>query len=216
MNNYPEGHWSEELPKEACTEALLWAREQSTMEAAWAACDRGDWMLWLAGKWCGDETQRKRLVLAACECARLALPYVKDGETHSLKAIETAEQWARGADGVSLADVRRAADAGYAAADAAAADAYAADAAAAYAAAYAAADAADAADAYAANAANAANAAAADAYAANAANAAAADAADAAACAADAADAYAAARTKTLAKCADIVRRHYPQPPTKP
>ena len=39
-----------------------------------------------------------------------------------------------------------------------------------------------------------------------------ADAADAAAFAADAA-AYAAAREKTLARCADIVRKHYPNPP---
>jgi hypothetical protein len=163
----------------ACDAALTWVADQPATEETWDACPRGDWLLWLLGKL---EVERPRLVLAACECARLVLVHVPQGEGRPLRAIEMAEAWARGGVGApTLAEVRHAAAAAYAAAAYAAADAaaYAADAA--YAAAYAAA-------------------AAAAAYAA-------AYAADAAAYAADAA-AY--ARAEVLTKCAGIVRRHFP------
>jgi hypothetical protein len=207
----------------ACEEALEWCEDYDSFQKAWQACERGDWMLWLMGKKTegrGSE-KRKLLVLASCKCARLALPYVKAEETRPLKAIETAEAWAKDKDGTTLADVwayaAAAADAdAYAATAAAYAAAYAAtaaNAAAAFAAAYAAdaayyaAEAADAnaydADAAAANAA--ANAADADAYAAYA-DAYAADADD---YAADAA--YADARKVILKQCADIVREYYPE-----
>ncbi len=178
----------------ACSEALAWGEQFTTPDEAWAACERGDWMLWLLGKLAGgpETASRKKLVLAACQCARFALPYVKEGETRPLKAIKFAEAWAKGASGVSLQDVNNAAaaDAAYAAyAAAAAAYAYAA-ADAAYAA-FAAAAAADAAYAY----------------------------AYAAAAAADAAYAYAAAaaadRGSILKKCADVVRSYYDTPTSK-
>ena len=121
----------------ACADAQEWVGIKTPQEA-WESCSRGDWLLWLAGRL---EIDRKLIVLAACDCARLALPCVPKGELRPLKAIETAEAWARGE--ASLEDV--AAAAAYAANAAAAA--YAANAAA-----YAAADAANAA-AYAANAA---------------------------------------------------------------
>jgi hypothetical protein len=184
-------NWTRELVKMgACKEAILWGKGFPSLKEAWAVCERGDWMIWYAGKLSGEpgSEARKKLVLAACQCARLALKYVRAGETRPLKAILTAESWARGENGVTLGDVRKAADAAaYAAAayaaNAANAAAYAASAANAYA--YAAADAADAA--YAA------------AYAAYA--------------AADAADAAYAARKPTLKKCADIVRKFYPTAP---
>jgi hypothetical protein len=122
----------------ACPDAVIWAKTQPDPETLWAACERGDWMLWLAAR---TGVRRQDLVLAACACARLALPYVAVGEPRPLRAIETAERWARG-EGASLVDVRTAA---YAARAAAADAAYAADAAAD--AAYAAAADADAADA---------------------------------------------------------------------
>jgi hypothetical protein len=196
-------HFSTVLSKlGACSEAVEWSKKYKTAASAWRHCPRGDWMLWIAGRACGDD--RRKLVLAACACARLALRHVPKGEERPRKAIETAEAWARGEDGVTLDDVREAyaADAAYANAAAAA---YAADAAAyaAYAAANAAANAANAA-AYAAYAADTTNAAAYAAYATNAA---------AAANAANAANAAAAtARTRTLKKCADIVRKMLPCP----
>jgi len=194
--------WTKDLPESACSGAVNWCDTQPDFATAWASCERGDWMLWLVGIQAGPpgDDKRKPLVLATCECARLALGHFPKSEERPRTAIETAEKWARGEDGVTLANCRDAATH--------AADAYAAHAADAYAA-YAATAA------YAA-AATAAYAAAADAYAAHAADAAAeaadaaACAAEAAACAADAADADA-SRKQTLRQCADIVRKHYPR-----
>src|ERR1700690_3372956 len=86
----------------ACGPAIEWvnARKFDSLETAWAECERGDWMLWYAGKKSGPvgDERRKRLVLAACGCARLALPiyekrYPDDKRVRD--CIETAEKWAR-------------------------------------------------------------------------------------------------------------------------
>jgi hypothetical protein len=107
----------------ACSEAIEWAEPYTTLAEAWEACQRGDWMLWLAAK--AKLCTRQQLVLAACECARLALRHVPAGEGRPLAAIETAEAWARGE--AKLEQVRSAAAAAayaaYAAYAAAAADA---------------------------------------------------------------------------------------------
>ena len=97
----------------ACQEAIDWAEQYDSLDKAWLKCEQGDWMLWLVGKLSGDPASvaRRTLTLAACECARLALPYAKEGENRSLVAIETAEQWAGGKNGVTLDDVRNAAHA---------------------------------------------------------------------------------------------------------
>ena len=94
-----------------------------SLEEAWQKCERGDWMLWLAGKLSGspDSDSRKKVVLASCQCARLALKYVKAGELRPQKAIETAEAWARGDPDITLKDVRAAEAAAWAAAWAASA-----------------------------------------------------------------------------------------------
>ena len=117
----------------ACQEAVDWVGDR-TLEAAWAECDRGDLMLWLAAK---ADIDRPTIVLAACDCAEQALKYLPTDEKRPEQAIKAARAWCEGR--ATLTDVRNAADAAYAAADAAAAD-YAA-----YAAAVAAAAAADAA-----------------------------------------------------------------------
>ena len=119
-------HWTRKLKcMGACSDAVEWAQKYKTFANAWRYCTRGDWMLWLLGQNAGEpgSDERRPLVFAACECARLALPYVAKGEKRPLKAIETAEAWARGDAGVTLDDVEKAA---YAATDAAYA-AYAAD-----------------------------------------------------------------------------------------
>ena len=202
-------HWSKKLEKyKPCSEGMAWAKDQKSAAVAWKTCARPGWMLWLIGRasTSNDLALRKRLVLCACECARTSLRFVRSGEERPLKAIETAERWARGE--ASIEEVREARFAAYAAAYVADAAAYAAAAyAAAYAAAAAAAYVAAAAAyvaAYAAYAADAAAAAAAAAYAADADYAA----ADYAAYAADDA-----ARSKTLSQCADIVRKFYPELP---
>lgn len=78
----------------ACADGVAYARKFGTdWNAAWNECPRGDHMLWLLGK-TATEADRKNLVLIACECARLALPYTKDPRV--LACIETTEQWTRG------------------------------------------------------------------------------------------------------------------------
>src|SRR3954470_21170919 len=69
----------EELNQErACSDAVSFVRDGKfdSLQAAWDACQRGDWMLWWAGKKSGEpeSDKRKKLVLAACECAREVLP----------------------------------------------------------------------------------------------------------------------------------------------
>ena len=139
----------------ACESAVAWVKSTKcrSLEAAWRKCERGDWMLWYAGKKSGPvgDERRKKLVLAACECARLALPiwekrYPDDKRVRD--CIETAEKWARNEATLEALQVSRR-----------------------------------------------------NCY-------------SAAAAAAAAADAYAAARSKTLKECADIVRKHYPELPT--
>ena len=109
---------------EACQEAIDYANGFETLQDAWDACERGDWMLWLVGKLSGKpgSEKRKLLVLTTCKCARLSLKYVAKGEKRPLKAIEAVEGWARGENTLdevmSAADA--AADAAYSAADAAA------------------------------------------------------------------------------------------------
>ena len=165
----------------ACPNAIVWAEKYPDMQAAWIACERGDWMLWLAGKYSGpaESPGRRKLVLATTECARLAWPYVRKKDHDIIeRCYSVAEAWGNNDPTVSLAEVQVAADAAYATAyDADAADAAAAAAAYAAYAAYTAADAADAAD----------------------------------AAAASAASAAADARSKVLKKCAEIVRKDYPK-----
>ena len=162
----------------ACSESLAWADGYgSAWSTALTACPERSWLTWLYGRLLArGHVRREPLVIAACLCAREVLHLVPAGEERPLRAIETAEAWARGeATTDAVREARRVAYAAYAAyaaaayaadaADAAAA-AYAADAAyaaAVYAAAYAAADAAYAAAVYAADAAYAAYAAYADA-----------------------------------------------------
>jgi hypothetical protein len=101
-------HWTQTLiDLDACTEAVEWAKGYGTFDEAWRASERGDWMMWLVGKFSGlpDDDKRKPLVLAACKCARLALKYVPAREVRPQVAIETAERWAKGGNAVTIGDV---------------------------------------------------------------------------------------------------------------
>ena len=112
MERKQRKHWSAKLsPLGACNNAVAWAATQPSATVAWRECKRGDWMLWLCGKLSGEpeSESRRKLVLAACACARLSLHHVKASEFRPLRAIETAEAWARGDAGVTLEEVRTAA-----------------------------------------------------------------------------------------------------------
>ena len=98
----------------ACSEAVEWAKGYPTLQAAWDACERADWMLWLVARVDGEIRPVTRL--AMCACARTALRYVPAGEDQPLRAIETGERFARGeATAEEMADAR--ADAGAVMAD---------------------------------------------------------------------------------------------------
>ena len=70
----------------ACKEAKMWVGDKSLAEA-WATCQRGDWMLWLAKRACVDI---RPLTLAKAECAALALPYMRE---RSITAVEVASRF---------------------------------------------------------------------------------------------------------------------------
>ena len=173
-----------------CTAATDWLGLRRNPQKAWDECPRGDWMIWLLTRTKADPA---KLRLVACDIARTVLHLVPEGEDRPRIAIETAERYARGeaTDG----ELRTATDAAWAAADAA------------WDAAWTAARAASARDAASDTARDAATAAARAA-----AHAAARAAASAAASAAHAA--ARAARAATHAASADIVRKHFPTPPT--
>ena len=128
----------------ACSDATEFVSQYETIEEAWAACPRGDWMLWTAIKL---KIDRRLLVGVLGKCARTVQHLMKN--PRSIAALDACDKYAAGE--ISEKDLKAAAAAAAAyaaAADADAAAAYAAADAAAYAAAYAAA--ADAAAAYAA------------------------------------------------------------------
>jgi hypothetical protein len=77
--------------KDACQSAMDWLGDRDSGHM-WAECERPDWLLW----WAAHAVPRQELVLAACDCAELALRYVPQGEHRPRLAIETARRWARG------------------------------------------------------------------------------------------------------------------------
>jgi hypothetical protein len=81
-----------------------------TYQQFWETCPAGEWLL----HWISREgfTDHKQIVHAACQCARLALPYCTDKEQRPLKAIETTEKWLRG--GATLEEVKQARHAAFA------------------------------------------------------------------------------------------------------
>ncbi len=80
--------------------------------AMWAGCLRGDILLWLAS-WAGVD--RRLVVGATCAAVRPALGYIPQGEDRPRLAIEAAEAWARGEEGVTVDSVGGSEQAAYAA-----------------------------------------------------------------------------------------------------
>ena len=103
-----------------CARGATWLETQTDIKTAWLSCQRGDWMLWLAAKL---NLPRPLVVLAACDCARIALQFVPSGELRPLKAIEAAEAWANNPTPENLRLAKKAAVAAAAAAASAAANA---------------------------------------------------------------------------------------------
>lgn len=87
----------------ACSDAVTWLRERNfaTLQEAWDACERSDWMWWLIrNAWRMDppcEECRKRVVLMACDTAE-SVKHLWTDATRDVneRAIETARRWTRG------------------------------------------------------------------------------------------------------------------------
>jgi hypothetical protein len=88
-------HWSNKLEAiGACGDAVAWCRTQPSLAVAWRVCDRGDWMLWLAGRLSGKpgSHRRRKLVLAACDCAELGRAHWRGPEP--AEALGAVRAWA--------------------------------------------------------------------------------------------------------------------------
>jgi len=102
-------HWTDKYAQlNLCSDAMDWLKTQPNAKTAWATCQRGDWMLWLAGVLAGPPGSDSRpLVLAACDCAELSKPYWPTGDDRPANALSVARSWARN-EGATLDDVRAA------------------------------------------------------------------------------------------------------------
>lgn len=80
---------------DACREAQEWATATpGTPSELWAACPRGDWLLWLADE-CG--VNPSVVHLAACDCLEPALPLLDEATRVELTAaMEAVRRVARG------------------------------------------------------------------------------------------------------------------------
>lgn len=105
-------HWTNALVAlDACDDAVAWARTQPDYATAWATCERGDWMLWVAGRLAAKPgtKSRKRLVAAALDCAKLAWPYVREHDRRVVRrCYRITARYLRGE--ATLAEVQDAAD----------------------------------------------------------------------------------------------------------
>lgn len=72
--------------------------EGQDFKQMWTTSDRGDWLLWFCTHMIDQPgwPTHQQVVLAACQCARIALRHVNSREKRPLEAIVTAEAWAHG------------------------------------------------------------------------------------------------------------------------
>jgi len=89
---------------DACREAIRWAKDYPTFQAAWDKCEDAEWMLWIAEKTCKDLQRKMDIVLAACQCARGALKRIHQGGK-PLEGIERAERWAKSENKIDVLDI---------------------------------------------------------------------------------------------------------------
>jgi hypothetical protein len=110
-----------------CQEALTYAAQHPTLQEAWEACERADWLLWLivtASQPQQCSPDHRAIVLTTCQCARRTLRFIPAGEARPQRCIEITEHWAKNEPGVTMDDVRQGGRDAYAAyADATYADA---------------------------------------------------------------------------------------------
>lgn len=85
-----------------CEAGAEWISSFDSMEDAWVACERPDWMLWLLYK--ARAIKKRTAVHLACQFARLALPFAADKRV--VTCINVTEAWLAGK--ATKGDVREA------------------------------------------------------------------------------------------------------------
>ncbi len=85
----------------SCNDAAEFVSQYETIEEAWAACPRGDWMLWTAAKL----IDRRLLVGVLGKCARTVQHLMKD--PRNIAALDACDKYAAGE--ISEKDLRAAA-----------------------------------------------------------------------------------------------------------
>ena len=86
----------------ACEDAIDWVADEGhrSLAAAWAACPRGDWMLWLAARLAGkpDSVAGRRAIRAGAACVRATLSRFRIREERDAVAAALAEteRWLAG------------------------------------------------------------------------------------------------------------------------
>ena len=78
---------------EACQESMDWIAENNiqSLEEAWNACERGDWLLWMAEMLCVDQ---RKLMMCGALCAHTVIQHMKD--PRSRNAVRVIFLWSRG------------------------------------------------------------------------------------------------------------------------
>lgn len=95
----------------ACGGAIDWVAQFNSLQAAWGACERPDWMFWLLIRTARPYGKRhKRIILALCKHIKGVLKSLPKNALASRKAINTVRAWAKGED-ISIDELRAAADA---------------------------------------------------------------------------------------------------------
>ena len=90
-----------------------WAGRFETRQAAWDACEWGEWMLWLAARLSGPPglPGRRKLVLCVADVLRTGSPRVIGQSRRALlRCCEAAERWARSEPDATVAEIKRAFD----------------------------------------------------------------------------------------------------------
>lgn len=77
----------------ACNPSIIWIKQNNiqSLKEAWYACERGDWLLWMAEKLGVD---KHKLVLCGALCAHTVVQYMEDARSRN--AVRIAFLWGRG------------------------------------------------------------------------------------------------------------------------